>query len=394
MNMSYFHVSIDGWGDLSGKRVFLRADLNVPLDKGNIIDDFRIRAVLPTIDLLLEKNATIILATHLGRPHGYDVAFSVKPLVAWLRERSYDVTLVDDPQTIPTIGSTGPSIIMLENLRFFSGEKSGDLAYAQQLAKTAEFYVDDAFSSLHRNDTSIAVVPHFFPVSHKSIGLLVQKELATFEPLMVYPQGPVLYILGGGKVTDKLPFLEKLIMQPIDSLMLCPALIFTFLKAQGKPVGLSLVDDSLLDKALEIIKKAHERNIKLIFPVDFLIAYDAWKGLLAHCSEDNFPENGIGVSIGPRSVKLFIEEIYQAKTIFLNAAMGDASRPETLEPLHEILKAVAHADAYSVVGGGDSVAAVYRFNLEHEIDHCSTGGGSALALLSGEKLPGLESLLV
>lgn len=376
---------IKNW-DLANKTVFLRVDLNVPLKDGVILNDFRLKAILPTIDLLLSKQAQIILGTHIGRPRGYDAALSTQPLAEWFKARGYTCS---DPVE-PTQHVAHAGITLLENLRFYPGEKKDDLQFAHMLAHGADYYVNDAWALMHRHDTSVTLVPSLFAETKRSIGLLVEQELHALTKIKDTPQHPFVAIIGGGKVADKLPALGALVSSSLDTIILGPAIVFTFLKALGKPVGLSLVDNNLLDYAKKIIELAETKKVAGIFPVDYVIAQNSFYGPLSYCTAQEFPNNGVGISVGPRTLNEIENTINTAQTIFVNGLMGDISRPETLSETKKLLQLIAGSPAYTVIGGGDSVAAVHMFGLEDAVDFCSTGGGATLAYISHAPMPGLE----
>lgn len=379
------------------KRVFLRVDLNVPLLNDKIVNDARLNAILPTLNLLIKKGARIVLATHIGRPEGYDKSLSTELLLNWFCERNYNITFVNNLECAQEYINKAErgQIILLENLRFYKQEQELDEQFATELKKLADYYVNDAFGLIHRNNTSITLLPKLFDKENKTIGLLIEKELEALSYLKHNAQKPFILILGGGKVKDKLPLLKALINK-VDVILLCPATCFTFLKALNKPVGKSLVDDTEINLALEILNLAHEKSVKIVFPVDYLVALDSYAGPLCYVKADNFPDNAIGISIGQETIDLFKQEIFKAKTIFLNGAMGLRERPETYSGLRSLLQTIAQSIAYSVIGGGGSVAAVYQYGLESAINFCSTGGGAALAYLiykEGDKvLPGLADI--
>ena len=369
--------SIKNW-NLIGKNVLVRFDGNVPLENGVIQNDFRLIALLPTLELLKEKGAHITLATHLGRPEGADPAFSTNPLKEWFASKGYGNSCVT----------------VLENLRYNAGEKNHDIAYARELAQGIDYYVNDAWGVMHRKDTSITLVPTLFDPDKRAFGLLVEKELAALKTLKNDPQKPYVVILGGGKVETKLPVIERLVdSNKPTTIIILPALAATFAKAVGKPVGKSLVDDELLAHARKILEKAAcTNNLTLLFPIDYTYVENNWDGPLKTCDSQNFSDNGIAMGVGPRSLELFAPYIKNAATIFFNGAMGNPSRPETMQPLLELLRMIAASDAYSVIGGGNSVTEVEQMGLMHEIDYCSTGGGSTLLYISGAELPGLEAM--
>lgn len=372
-------MNIQSW-NLVGKKVFVRFDGNVPIENGVIQNDFRLTALLPTLELLKEKGAHITLATHIGRPEGADPAFSTHPLKEWFASRGYG----------------NSSVTVLENLRFNAGEKNQDSAhaqeYARELAKGMDYYVNDAWGLMHRKDTSITIVPTLFAPDKRAFGLLVEKELAALTDLKNNPVKPYVVILGGGKVETKLPVIERLIdSNKPTTIIILPALAATFAKALGNPVGKSLVDDALLGQAQKILeKKACTNNLELLFPLDYTFVENSWDGPLKTCDAQNFPVHGIAMSVGPRSLELFAPYIKNAATLFFNGAMGNPSRPETMKPLNELLRMIAASDAYSVIGGGNSVTEVENLGLMKKIDYCSTGGGSTLLYISDAELPGLE----
>jgi phosphoglycerate kinase len=387
-------ISTLATADLTHKRVFLRADLNVALSGlGSGITDHRLQAILPTIDLIQRKGGKVILATHIGRPTGPTPGLSTKNLMPWFQQRGYAMDFEPhlghaydqsffDPKTI----------LLLENMRFFPQEKTGDLPFAQSLARLADWYVNDAFALLHRSDTSITVVPSLFTRETRTIGLLIEQELTLLQKLLHKPKKPFVLICGGGKVADKIPLIQHLLPH-IDTLLLCPAIVFTFLKAVKKNVGKSVVDDNSLQVTREMMRTAQEKNINVLFPVDYQVAHQTFNGRLSIVNADEFPADGVGISIGPKTAQLFGDTIRQAQTIFYNGAMGDINRPETLTGLAELFKAIGQSKGLSIVGGGESVAAARLLGLEHTMSSFSTGGGATLAYLSGEPLPGLDIFL-
>ena len=256
------------------QRVFLRTDLNVPLHQGSIISYRRLQAIRPTLDCLIGQNAKIILATHIGRPKGADPSLSTKHLIPWFEQHGYSVTFSPDVETANETTITPGTILLLENLRFFSGEKTSDLVFAKQLAQLADWYVNDAFGTLHRSDTSVYLLAEQFPREKRTIGFLVEKELAILNEFMNNPQHPATIILGGGKVADKLSLIKNLLFKA-DYIVLCPAIVFTFLQAKEDPVGKSLVDNNSIDLAQSILDKATQTNTQIIFPLDYQIAQNS-----------------------------------------------------------------------------------------------------------------------
>jgi phosphoglycerate kinase len=406
------------------QRVLLRADLNVPISGKSIDDDFRLQELRPTLDLLLGQHATIILVTHLGRPHKdkNDAALSTTLITTWLQEQGYRAIFA------PTIAAAHEqikhhpnTIIVLENIRTFPGEMAHDLTFAKELAQLGDCYVNDAFGTLHRDDTSISLTPLFFAPEKRFIGLLISRELQALAPLItvmhdhyselldvhghkaVSPKNklhgatdhnalhPFVVILGGGKVADKLPLIENL-LDKADTILLCPAIVSTFMKASGIDVGKSLVDDSQIDHCKELIARATNTKTKLIFPTDLQVATGSWNGPLSNKNIAQLTSNDVWTALGPVSTKVYASEIAQAGTIFFNAAMGFPQRPETLVAAKILIEAIGASSAYGVIGGGHSVALANTCNRGTGIRHLSTGGGATLTYLSGAPLPGLDAL--
>ncbi len=379
--------------NLTNRRVFLRADLNVPLDNGSIASDFRLKALQPTLELLIAKKARIILATHMGRPQGVDVSLSTKILIFWFENQGYTILWASSLEEAEnrSLALAPKTILLLENMRFFEGEQSTDAAkrqkFAHQLRALADYYVNDAFALLHRQDTSITLLPELYDKKDKTIGFLIEREINTLSKLFEDPQRPFMLIIGGGKVKDKLPFIEKL-LDKVNIMVILPALVFTFLKALGKDVGKSLVDDEFLEPARQILLKAKEKSVRIIFPLDFMVLTDSLAGDIKIVKD--IPANALGIAVGPETLELYKKEIAKVKTVFVNGAMGISQRPETLEPLYELLQSIAHLGTCSIIGGGDSVSAVYHSHLENKITYCSTGGGASLYFLTCGTLPALE----
>jgi len=377
--------------DLTGKRVLLRADLNVPLRNGKILDDYRLHKLLPTLNLIGQKGGSVVLITHIGRPDTVDPALSTKQLIPWFENRGYQIVFASTIEDAHKKFDEGNRLVLLENLRFFPGEKGKDSKFAQGLATLGNYYVNDAFATMHRDDTSITLAPKYFPFERRTIGLLVQQELETLNKLLHDPKQPFTLIIGGGKVQTKLPLLFNLI-DKIDMLFLCPAIVFSFSKAQGEPVGKSLIDDTALDLCREIMNTAKVNNIKLFFPIDYQIAMNGFDGPLSYVPANEIPDNGVGISIGPQTVDFWTKELSKPKTILYNGLMGNVERKETLEGACGLFRAMAQTKAHTIIAGGDSVAAANFCNVMGDIEWCSTGGGATIAYLSGEVLPGLIAL--
>src|SRR5579859_1786981 len=300
--------------NLTKQRVFLRADLNVPLINGTMTNDYRCKAVQPTVDLILKKGGTIILATHLGRPQGFDESLSSKHLVPWFENHGYTIHFEPNiDKAVTRSKELKKEIILLENMRFFEGEKNQEKAFAQLLASTADYYVNDAFALLHRNDTSITLLPQLFNVAKKTIGLLIEKELKELNKLLQSPEQPFLLIVGGGKVHDKLPLLFNL-LRSVKIILLCPAIVFTFSKALGKEVGKSLIDATQIEACKDFLSKAHKQGVTIVFPKDYQVAYNDFYGALSYTTSDLIPPTSVGISIGPKTEDLFRSYILRSKT--------------------------------------------------------------------------------
>lgn len=375
------------------KRVFLRADLNVPIHQGTILSDYRLKAILPTIDLIQKKGGKIILATHLGRPKNQEKELSTALFISWFEKRGYSVEFESNLEAAyqKSFENT-ETILLLENLRFFPGEKDNNSLFAQSLALLGNYYVNDAFALLHRTDTSIIDVPALFGPKSKTIGLVIEKELAILNEMLEQPQHPFMLILGGAKISDKLPLLKRL-LNIVDTILLCPAIVFTFLKAQGLGVGKSLVDDNLLTISREIMDIAKEKNVKLLFPIDYQTALNTFDGKIESTPSTKLANNQVGISIGPETEALFANEISKTKTIFFNGAIGDSARKKTLKGMLTLFSAMAKSNAKTIIGGGDTISVAEKFDLMNKLSYCSTGGGATLAYLAGEKLPGLQLFL-
>jgi len=382
------YSKLPSW-NIRNKRIFLRADLNVPLENKKIINDFRLQSLLPTIDYILEHEGTIILATHIGRPQKHDPNLSTEILLPWFKKNGYSIVFEKNLDNAYQKSKTAnKQIILLENIRFFPAEKKNDSAFAQQLAQLGDFYVNDAFGTLHRADTSITLAAQEFAPEKRTIGLLIEKELKILNNLLHNPKKPFVLILGGGKITDKIPIIQNF-LDKVETILLCPAIVFTFLKAIGRPVGNSLVDNQMLETCKTILKQTEQQNVSVMFPVDFQVAEGNIDGPLAIESANSITTNDIGISIGPETIQVWKTIIKEAGTVFLNGSIGFANKPETLNGMKTILHAMAQSTGTTIVAGGDSVAMTHSLGFANQIDYLSTGGGATLAYLSGQELPGL-----
>jgi phosphoglycerate kinase len=381
--------------DLSDKVVFLRLDLNVPIENGKITDTTRIRESLPTIRFALEKGAHLVMASHLGRPKSADdKQFSLEPVAKELSSQlGIEVILFDEPKSDairPLIKSLKKNqAILLENLRFEPGETKNSVEFAQGIAAYSDIYINDAFGACHRAHATIAALPELMKV--KGIGFLIEKEITWLDKLMHSPQSPYLAIMGGSKVSDKIGVIEKM-MDVVDGFIIGGAMAYTFLKAQGKTVGKSLVEGEKINYARELLARCEARNKSVLLPVDHLITQDITKGPGQVTKDANIPEGFAGVDIGPQTIKNFTTAISKSATVFWNGPMGIFENPDFSKGTFAVAKALAENPGTKIVGGGDSAAAAEASGYAAQMTHISTGGGASLEYLQGDRLPGLEVL--
>ena len=392
--------TLDHLGEVSGARVFVRADLNVPLEEGRVADDLRIRATLPTLRELLDAGAALVLASHLGRPKGEPRDdLRLGPVADRLGELlGRDVMALDDvvgdgPEAAAAHLGAG-EVLILENLRFDPGEEANDVRFAGRLAELADAYVDDAFGAVHREHASVAALPELILASGRAAvaGRLLQKEVEVLGRLLRDPEPPYVAVLGGAKVSDKLGVLTSLVEQ-VDALLIGGAMAFTLIAARGGEVGDSLVERERLDEVRAVIDRAGERGTLLELPQDVVAAEEP----TVEATRRTVPASGIprgqkGLDIGPRTVEEFARILADAKTILWNGPMGVFELEPFSAGTRGVAMAIAGASAFSVVGGGDSLLAVRRAGLEDSFDHLSTGGGASLEFLEGKPLPGIAVL--
>ncbi|MBK0383362.1 phosphoglycerate kinase [Pedobacter sp. SD-b] len=388
--------------NFSGKKALIRVDFNVPLDKDfKITDDKRITAALPTIKKILKDGGSVILMSHLGRPKdGPTDKYSLKHIVPHLSKLlGTQVQFADDcigaeaQQKAKDLKIGG--VLLLENLRFYKEEEKGDEAFAEKLSKLGDVYVNDAFGTAHRAHASTAVIAKFFPDA-KYFGYLMGAELANAEKVLNDPKRPFTAIMGGAKVSDKILLIEKL-LDKVDNLLIGGGMTYTFIKANGGSIGKSLVEEDKLDLAKELMKKANEKGVKLIIPTDSVIAdsfsNDAETG---NAYNDHIKDNWMGLDIGEDTINKFSEIIKKSKTILWNGPMGvfEMSKFEngTKQVAHAVVEATENG-AFSLIGGGDSAAAVAKFGLEDEVSYVSTGGGALLEYMEGKELPGVKAIM-
>ncbi len=381
--------------DLGGKRVFLRTDLNVPLAQGRITDDTRIRLALPTIQHCLGARASVVLASHLGRPNGApDPRYSLAPVAQRLGDLlGRSVPLAPDcvaNATLLQARALKPGEpLLLENLRFHPGEEENDREFARALGQMADCYVNDAFSASHRAHASLVGITRFLQPA--AAGLLLQREVEALGRILDRPERPLAAILGGAKVGDKLALVENLLTRA-EILLIGGGMAFTFLKAQGHAVGRSLVEDGLLMKASELLAIAWKRGVRLELPVDVVVGQAPDGEARGVVPAGEIPPGLMGLDIGPVSLARFREALTAARTIVWNGPMGVFERAEFAAGTVELARAVAASGAFSVVGGGDTVAAIHQAGVEERIGYLSTAGGAFLEFLEGRSLPGIAAL--
>ena len=384
-----------------GKRALVRVDFNVPLNEQKVItDDTRIQAAMPTVKHILADGGSLILMSHLGRPkNGPEEKFSLKPVADYLS------TLLDIDVKFSSncVGSAAENmannlqpgeVMLLENLRFHKEEKAGDIDFAKSLSVLGDIYVNDAFGTAHRAHASTAIIAQFF-TDAKVFGLLMAKELENVAQVMSNPKPPFTAIIGGAKVSSKINIIENL-LDKIDNLIIGGGMAYTFVKAQGGSIGNSLVENDYLDTALKILKLADEKNVQIFLPTDSIVADDfSPTANRSECATNKIPDGWMGMDIGPDAIEQYKTCVEQSQTILWNGPMGvfefDKFEEGTKQVAFSVVVATEH-NAYSLVGGGDSVAAVNKYNLKNHVSYVSTGGGALLELIEGKLLPGVAAI--
>lgn len=384
-----------------GKRAIVRVDFNVPLDDDRqVTDDTRIRAAMPTIEKILNDGGSVILMSHLGRPkEGPEDKFSLRHIIPTIegflgKPLKFAPDCLGEEAKRLAANLKGGEVLLLENLRFYKEEEKGNEEFAKKLAQLADVYVNDAFGTAHRAHASTAIIAKFFPQA-KMFGLLVESELAGLDKVLHNPKSPYTAVVGGAKVSSKITIIESL-MNRVDNLIIGGGMAYTFIKAQGGSIGTSLVEDDKLELALEVLAKAKEKGVKLYLPVDTVIAdsfsNDAQRKTV---TSNAIPNDWMGLDIGPKTVELFAKVIEDSKTILWNGPMGVFEMPNFANGTQEVAKSMAKATAkgaFSLVGGGDSVAAINQLGLTHEVSYVSTGGGALLEYLENGDLPGIKAV--
>ena len=382
--------------DLAGKRVFIRADLNVPVKDGKVTSDARIRASLPTIELALKQGAKVMVTSHLGRPTEgeYNEEFSLLPVVNYLKDKlSNPVRLVKD--YLDGVDVAEGELVVLENVRFNKGEKKDDETLSKKYAALCDVFVMDAFGTAHRKHASTAVIADSFDKDHKMLGFLMEKEVKAVDAVLGNIKRPFTAIMGGSKVSTKIGIIENLLTK-VDNLILCGGMTYTFSKALGGKIGMSICEDDKLDVALDVIKKAKENGVNLVLGTDSICGDDFKNDCNTQvCPSNNIPDGWEGMDAGPETRKAFAAAIKGAKTILWNGPAGVFEFDNFAGGSKAIADAIAEATkegAFSLIGGGDSVACINKFGLADQVSYISTGGGALLEAIEGKVLPGVAAI--
>lgn len=386
--------------DVKGKKVLVRVDFNVPLskeDRSKIADDSRIKAALPTIDYLLDNEAKVILISHLGRPKGEaNPEFVLKPVADWLENHySEKFHFIPSPEVVDekvkedVANLKEGEVALLENTRFVAGETKNDEEFAKKLASLADLYVNDAFGTSHRAHASNVGVASILP---SAVGFLIEKEIDVMGKALENPEHPFISILGGAKVSDKIDVIENLITK-VDTILIGGGMAYTFLKAQGKEIGKSLLEEDKMDLSLELLNRAKENGVEILLPEDVVIADEIAPGVETQIVDiDSIPADKEALDIGPKTAEKYAEKIKAAKTVVWNGPMGVFEIKEFSNGTNKVANALAEADATTIVGGGDSALAIEMADLKDKITHVSTGGGASLEFLEGKDLPGISAI--
>jgi len=381
--------------DLEGKRVFMRVDFNVPLASGKITDDTRIEAAIPSVRYVIERGGRLILASHLGRPKGKpEPKYSLKPVAVRVGELlGKSVQFAPDcvgPEVEKLVAAmANGDVLLLENLRFHSEEEKNDPAFAKQLAALCDVYINDAFGAAHRAHASTEGIVSY--VKQAAAGFLMEKEIQALSHALTNAEKPYVAIVGGAKISDKIELIENFI-NIANTILIGGAMAYTFFRARGLPTGKSLVEAEKIDLASQLLAKASSKNVSIELPVDHVVAASLDSSEAETVPVEQTPPDRMGLDIGPQTIRRYSELIHKAKTIVWNGPMGVFENPKFAQGTFAIARAVAEAKAFSIVGGGDSAAAVAQSGMESKITHISTGGGASLEFLSGQKLPGVEVL--
>lgn len=382
--------------DIQGKRVFIREDFNVPVQDHKILNDLRIKAALPTIEYAIEKGARLILASHLGRPKGKPIPeFSLEPvaerLSLYLKKEVIFAADCEGSGHQKMVQQMKPGdVLLLENLRFHPGEVSNSEHFANQLSKLCDVYINDAFGAVHRAHASVSALPRL--IWERGVGFLMKREIEALTNLLATPKSPYAMVLGGAKIGDKIGVFTHL-LDRVDKVMIGGAMAYTFLKAEGKKVGNSLIQEEKLAVAKSILEQAKENRVEFLLPKDHLIVKELREDAETGTTEgDEIPEGWLGVDIGPKTIELYQQALKDCKTILWNGPMGAFEMKPFSKGTEAIATVISKNKGFTVVGGGDSVNAVYEFKLQLKFSHISTGGGACLEFLEGKTLPGLMLL--
>lgn len=383
--------------EVRGKRVLVRCDFNVPMQDGKITDDIRITSALPTIQYLLDHGAKVILMSHMGRPKGEaKMEYTLKPVADRLAELlDRDVIFISVPEVVnqqiveTANGLQEGQVMLLENVRFRKEETKNESVFSKELAQLGEIFVNDAFGTAHRAHCSTAGVADYLPAVS---GFLIEKEVKFLGDALENPQRPFVAIMGGAKVGDKIPVIENL-LKKVDTLIIGGGMSYTFFKSMGLEIGTSILDEESVELAGELMKKAESAGVKMLLPIDVICAkeFDNNSEKIV-CDRENIPADRMGMDIGPKTAQLIREELLQAKTVVWNGPMGVFEMPNFAEGTKQVAESLAESDAISIIGGGDSAAAVQQFGYGDKMTHISTGGGASLEFLEGKVLPGIAVL--